>query len=151
MQQSKGFSLGTRIIHMVGFELCAIIIFAPLASAVLDKSILEVGVLGLLISLMAMLWNFAYNWMFDSYEQKLGKNRFKRSVLTRVIHALLFEIGLLIVTIPLVAFWLQMSLWQAFVIDMAFVVFFLVYAFIYNWCFDYLYLQCSPKAAFHGQ
>ncbi len=146
MQQNNGFSLTTRIIHMIGFELFAIIIFAPVAALVLNKSIVEVGALGVLISLMAMLWNFIYNWMFDHYEAKLGKDRFKRSAITRAIHALLFELGLLVVTIPLVAYWLNMTLWQAFIVDIGFVVFFLIYAFVYNWLFDCLYLQLSRRA-----
>ncbi|WP_119327869.1 PACE efflux transporter [Cysteiniphilum halobium] len=146
MQQNNGFSLTTRIIHMIGFELIAIIIFAPVAALILNKSIVEVGALGVFISLMAMLWNFIYNWMFDYYEAKIGKDRFKRSMVIRVMHALLFELGLLVVTIPLVAYWLNMTLWQAFIVDIGFVVFFLIYAFVYNWLFDYIYLQLSRRA-----
>ncbi|WP_440682696.1 PACE efflux transporter [Cysteiniphilum halobium] len=146
MQQNNGFSLTTRIIHMIGFELIAIIIFAPVAALILNKSIVEVGALGVFISLMAMLWNFIYNWMFDYYEAKIGKDRFKRSMVIRIMHALLFELGLLVVTIPLVAYWLNMTLWQAFIVDIGFVVFFLIYAFVYNWLFDYIYLQLSRRA-----
>ncbi|MCF6807750.1 PACE efflux transporter [Thiotrichales bacterium 19S9-12] len=129
------------------FEFLGILVFAPFAAVVLNKNILTVGALGLTISLIAMIWNFFYNIWFDRIEARLGKDRFNRKAITRVIHALLFEGGLLIVTVPLVAIWLHMSLWQAFIIDIAFVIFYLIYAYIYNWCFDkvYLFLMKSKK------
>lgn len=145
MTDRKSFSLKVRVLHMVLFELVAIILFAPIAAFVLDKSVMEIGALGGIISLIAMLWNFLYNCGFDMIELALNRNRFQRSVITRVIHALCFELGLLIVTVPLVAFWLRMTLLQAFLVDIAFVVFFLVYAFVYNWVFDAVYLKYSRE------
>ena len=115
---------------MVGCEAFAIIIFAPVAALILNKTVVEIGVLGLVISTIAMLWSFIYNYLFDQVEFSLKKDRFNRSILTRVTHALLFELGLLIVILPLIAFWLNMTLWHAFILDIAFVVFFLVYAFV---------------------
>ena len=38
--------------------------------------------------------------------------------------------------VPLIAWWFGVSLWQALVMDMALVVFFLVYTFVFNWAFD---------------
>ena len=129
------------------FELFGILLFAPIAAFVLNENIMSVGILGIVISLIAMFWNFIYNLIFDKVEARLGMDRFARQPMTRVIHALLFEIGLLIPTVPLVAVWLGMSLWQAFLVDISFVVFFLVYAFIYNWVFDLIYLKIYPLDA----
>ena len=128
---------------MVGFEAFAIIIYALVAALILNRSVVEIGVLGLVISTIAMLWNFIYNYLFDQVEFSLKKDRFNRSILTRVTHALLFELGLLIVTLPLIAFWLNMTLWHAFILDIGFVVFFSVYAFVYNWVFDSIYLRLN--------
>ena len=146
MHQIKGFSFTIRVIHMLGFEFFALIIFAPLAALVLNKGLFEIASFGVIASVIAMLWNFIYNYMFDSAEKKLGKDRFRRSIMLRIFHALLFELGLLIATIPLVAFWLNMTLWQAFIVDIAFVIFFLLYAFVYNWLFDTIYLGFANKA-----
>ena len=140
MQQTDSFSFTVRIIHMLSFEFFALIIFSPLAALVLNKGLFEIASFGVITSAIAMLWNFIYNYMFDSAERKLGKNRFKRSIMLRIFHTLLFELGLLIATIPLVSFWLDMTLWQAFIVDIAFVIFFLAYAFVYNWLFDTIYL-----------
>ncbi|TNF69193.1 MAG: PACE efflux transporter [Gammaproteobacteria bacterium] len=144
---NTGISIKVRIIHMVLFELFGILIFAPFAALVLAENILTVGTLGIVISLIAMIWNFIYNIIFDKIEANLGKNRFERTPVIRVLHALLFEGGLLIATIPLVAIWLNMSLLQAFITDIAFVVFYLIYAYVYNWCFDKSYLYLMRKYA----
>ena len=51
-------------------------------------------------------------------------------------HAIGFEGGLLLVALPLVAWWLSISLWQALLLDLGFVFFYLVYAFVYNLAYD---------------
>ncbi|MCF6775389.1 PACE efflux transporter [Thiotrichales bacterium 19X7-9] len=144
---NTGISIKVRVIHMVLFELFGILIFAPFAALVLAENILTVGTLGIVISLIAMIWNFIYNIIFDKIEANLGKDRFKRTSVIRILHALLFEGGLLIATVPLVAIWLNMSLLQAFITDIAFVVFYLIYAYVYNWCFDKSYLYLMRKYA----
>lgn len=42
-------------------------------------------------------------------------------------------------TIPLFAWWLDISLWQAVVLDAGFLLFFLIYTFIFNWGFDHVF------------
>ena len=44
-----------------------------------------------------------------------------------------FELGLILIVIPLAAWWLNISLWQAFVLDIALVLFYLPYAFSTTW------------------
>ena len=38
--------------------------------------------------------------------------------------------------VPLVAWWYSVSLWQALLMDLALLVFFLVYTFVFTWAFD---------------
>jgi uncharacterized membrane protein len=40
-----------------------------------------------------------------------------------VIHALLFEGGLIVMGVPLIAWWLSVSLWQAFLLDIGVLLF----------------------------
>ena len=137
--ENKNMSFTARVIHMVGFEVFGILIFTPFAMLILNESIFHIGVIAIVISLMAMVWNFIYNYLFDLVENSLDGHRSTRKVLIRLLHALLFEVGLLIVTIPLVAYWLDMSFLDALIIDIGFVVFYLVYAFFYNYIFDKIY------------
>ena len=49
---------------------------------------------------------------------------------------------------PTIAWWLDISLWQALLMDLGLVVFFLVYTFVFNWAFDAIFgLPASAAAA----
>ena len=63
----------------------------------------------------------------------------QKSILVRILHAILFEAGLLIVLMPLIAWYLGISLLQAFLMDVAFAAFYMVYAFTFNWAYDRVY------------
>ncbi|AEI35622.1 hypothetical protein F7308_0695 [Francisella salina] len=106
---------------------------------VLHKDMFHIAGLAIIVSIIAMLWNLVYNYIFDIVENKTGGCRSKRGVIIRVLHAILFEAGLLIVTIPLVAYMLDMGLIEAVIVDIGFVIFYLVYAFVYNYIFDKIY------------
>jgi uncharacterized membrane protein len=137
--ENKNMSFTARLIHMLGFEIFGILIFTPFAMLVLNESIFHIGVIAILISLMAMAWNFIYNYIFDLVESSLDGHRSTRKISMRLLHALLFEVGLLIVTVPFVAYWLEMNLVAALLVDIGFVVFYLVYALFYNYIFDKIY------------
>lgn len=138
-------SFPARIVHTVGFEFFGIVIFTPFAMFVLHKDMFHIASLAIIVSMLAMLWNLIYNYIFDIIERKMGRYRTQRGFLLRALHALLFEAGLLIVTIPLVAYMLDMGLTQAFIVDLGFVVFYLVYAFVYNYIFDKIYFGIILK------
>jgi uncharacterized membrane protein len=57
----------------------------------------------------------------------------------RVAHAVLFEGGLLVALMPLIAWYLGVSLLQAFMMDVSFALFYLVYAFVFNWAYDRIF------------
>ena len=128
-------SIKERFFHALGFEVLAIAICAPLGAWLLGYSLAHIGLLTLMISLLAMLWNMVFNALFDSAQRRLG---FQRSVWARVVHALLFEIGLILAVVPLAAWWLDIGLWEAFVLDIGIVLFFLPYSFAFNWSYDHL-------------
>jgi uncharacterized membrane protein len=47
-----------------------------------------------------------------------------------------FEAGLIALLVPLIAWWFDISLMQALVLDLGLVVFFLCYTFTFSWAFD---------------
>ena len=65
--------------------------------------------------------------------------RLEKRLIERVLHALIFELGLLLVALPLTALWLGISLWQALWLDIGFSLFFVLYAFGYNLAYDRLF------------
>ena len=121
------------------FEIIGLAICAPLASWILDKGLAQVGVLSIVLSLTAMMLNYVFNLVFDISLVWLGRPVNLRPVWMRVLHAMLFEVSLLILTVPVVAWWLDMTLWTAFITDIGFALFFLIYAFAYNWTYDIVF------------
>ncbi|NQW82285.1 MAG: PACE efflux transporter, partial [Polaromonas sp.] len=109
-----------------------------LGAWLLDYSLAHMGLLTLMISLIAMLWNMLFNALFDRLQLRLG---FHRTVVVRAAHAVVFEIGLVLAVVPLAAWWLGISLWTAFLLDIGIVLFFLPYTFFYNLAYDSLRMR----------
>ncbi|MFD4840290.1 multidrug/biocide efflux PACE transporter [Achromobacter sp. NPDC058515] len=132
MTQAKK-TLKERFLHAFLFEILAIGLCAPAAAWAMGKSLFEMGVLTAVIAWIALVWNMIYNAGFDRIENRLGWTRTFR---IRVVHAFGFELGLILIVIPLAAWWLSISLWEAFLLDIALVLFYLPYAFFYNLAYD---------------
>ena len=127
-----------RIRHTLGFEIIGLLIFAPLASWVFGYELQLMGVIAVVGSIIATVWNFIYNLLFDHAMVRV-RGDVHKTVLIRVFHALLFEGGLLLLFMPMIAWYLGITLWEAFIMDIAMASFYVVYAFIYNWIYDKVY------------
>ncbi|MBS98298.1 MAG: hypothetical protein CMI01_06440 [Oceanospirillaceae bacterium] len=85
-------------------------------------------------SVIAMLWNLVWNTGFEFWEarQIVRGRSFKR----RALHALGFELGLTIMLVPAIAWWLAISWWEALLLDIGLTLVFVVYTFVFNLGFD---------------
>lgn len=135
-------SLKERIFHAVLFEVLGVLFATPLAMWLTGKSVLSMAALSAVISGMAMLWNMLFNWLFDRLQIRYG---FHRNVWVRILHACCFEIGLIIMVVPLVAWWVETTLWHALVVDIGLVLFFLPYSFFYNLSYDLIRQHVMKK------
>ena len=124
-----------RIRHTLGFEIVGLILFVPLASSVSGFDSQLLGSMAVVGSIIAMLWNYFYNWVFDRVLLKL-RGELDKTVLLRILHAFMFECGLLSLYLPLIAWYLHISLWSAFMMGVSMATFYLVYAFFYNLSYD---------------
>ncbi|MDR5903382.1 MULTISPECIES: PACE efflux transporter [Halomonas] len=120
-----------RLTHMVLFEALGLAIVIPASSALTGHDSGAIGVLAVGLASAAMLWNLIWNRLFDSWVPTR-----RRSVWQRIAQAGGFELGLLIMTLPVVAWWLQIGLVEAFWLDLGFMLFFLCYALVFNTAFD---------------
>ena len=132
-----------RIRHAVGFEVLGLAIGIPLAVWLLEHDPMALGALGVGISVLATVWNMVFNWSWDRVQQRRRGHTHKTPT-ERVFHALVFELGLLIMTLPVIAYVLNVSLWQAFIMDVGVVVYYVVFAYVYNWLYDVVFP--IPKA-----
>lgn len=133
MNHTKSFA--ERCFQAIIFEVLAIIISAPLLVWLMGVSIADAGLLTLMISMLAMTWNVIFNALFDKIEQRLG---LVRTLRVRAVHAVAFEAGLIVSVVPLAAWWLNISLFDAFLLDIGVVLFFLPYTFLFNLGYDKL-------------
>lgn len=127
-----------RALHAVLFELFAIIFTIILTSHLTTHSTGALTGVIILISVIAVVWNFIFNWGFDKV---VTGERINRGLGIRIFHSLLFEGGLLIFTIPLVMYMLNIGWWDAFLLDIGMTLFILVYSVIFNWAYDHLRLK----------
>jgi len=139
-------TLADRIRHTLMFEAIALFLVAVVGSWITGRSVETVGMLGLMFSGLAMFWNFTFNWLFDLWDMKY-RNAAPRGVKIRIIHAVLFELALLIAGIFLVSWWLDTTYWYAFVLDIGMSSFFLVYAFSFNWSYDKIFPIPAQEAS----
>ncbi|HFS1360918.1 TPA: multidrug/biocide efflux PACE transporter [Raoultella ornithinolytica] len=128
-------TLTERVIHAVSFEGLATLILAPTAAWLMQRSILEMGGLSVLLATLAMVWNLIYNAAFD---RLWPVSRVVRTLKVRALHAIGFESGFILIGVTAVALILGVSLIQAFMLEIGFMLFFLPYTMLFNWVWDTL-------------
>ncbi|PWB30425.1 hypothetical protein DCO48_20400 [Pseudomonas sp. SDI] len=126
-----------KLVYVTAYELIGLSL-STLGLALLSGTAPSTtGPLAVLITSIAMAWNFIYNTAFEWWEHRqLTRGR---SVARRAVHAIGFQLTLVVYLIPLIAWWLGISLWEAFVVDLAFIVLIPCYTFAYNWAFDRIF------------
>jgi uncharacterized membrane protein len=126
-----------RLVYVGLYELVAIILSAILLAWMSSAGASHSLGIAVAASAVAMVWNLVFNYGFEAWEKR--RKYSGRSLGVRALHALGFEGGLLLFLVPLLAWWFDISLLQALVMDMGLLVFFLFYTFAFNWGFDVVF------------
>ncbi|GAB7220708.1 chlorhexidine efflux transporter [Vibrio comitans] len=82
----------------------------------------------LLLITAAIVWNAAYSFGFDTYLWKWQRS-LEKTVMCRFVYALLFQVGLLVISAPIFFSMLDSSFWQVMSADLWFST--LVFAYTY--------------------
>ena len=139
-----------RVLYVTLYELIAIAVATAGLAQLSGQGAGHSSVVAVAASAIAVLWNVVFNWAFERWESRQRVRG--RSVARRVAHAIGFEGGLVFTLVPLFAWWFKVSLWEAFVMDLALIVFFLCYTFVFNWAFDRVFgLPASAQGAVNSQ
>ncbi len=134
-----------RIRHALSFEIVGLALIIPLGTWLFGIHMSQMGAIGIGSATAATVWNYIYNLGFDHAMQRwLGHTR--KSLPLRVAHAILFEAGLLVILLPPIAWYLGISVMQAFVMDLSIAVFYVVYAFLFNLAYDRIFPIPAPVA-----
>ena len=139
--------LKRKIVYVSLFELFAVGLTTTTLMLLAGSSGAHASVAAVASSTVAVVWNFIFNSMFEAWEARQTTKG--RSVARRIAHAIGFEGGLVAFLVPLFAWWLDISLWEAFIVDLWIVVFFLVYTFLFSLAFDRIF--GLPASAQGGQ
>ena len=124
-----------RIIHALSYEIILLVIIAIALSFIFHLPLEVTGALGVAMAVTSVIWNMIFNHFFEKFE---AKRKLKRTFGVRVLHAIGFVGGLMLATIPMVAYAMQMTIWQAIVLDFSLTMCILVYTFIFQWGYDYI-------------
>jgi len=124
-----------RVLQSILFELLAVSLSVAGLAIFTNHDVSSLSGTMIVIASIAMVWNYFFNYFFDKV---VTGDKDKRSFSLRIVHVLLFEAGLLIVTIPVMAYILNVSLWDAFIMDLGVTIFITIYAFVFNFSYDKL-------------
>lgn len=130
-------SLKDRIRQVILFEVGGLLLITPPFSWASGVPVADsIGLLAVL-ALIAALWNGVYNTGFDWVEGRLtGRAADHRPWGLRIAHALGFEGGLVLLTLPVVVLWTGMGWWAALVADIGLALAYAGYAFVFNLLYD---------------
>jgi uncharacterized membrane protein len=126
-----------RVVQALLYELIAISLVTPVIAIFFDQGNGSALGLSVLMSSIALAWNYAFNAMFERWERRQSVKG--RSARRRVVHGIGFEGGLGLILIPVMSLWLHIGLWEAVLTECGFLLFFMGYTVAFTWSFDHLF------------
>mgnify|MGYP004703905329 CR=1 FL=1 len=123
-----------RLLHTINYEFFALLITIPGAAWIMNKPVTGIGMTAIVLSLSAMVWNLIFNIFFDRFYPPQNP----RSPAVRIVQAVGFEGGFVVFAVPVTAVMLSLDLLSALMLDIGFLLFYLPYTYLFNWCWDKL-------------
>lgn len=133
-------SFPDRIRQITLFEVGGLALITPPFAWASGVPVSEsIGLLALL-ALIAAIWNGCYNTCFDWADGRLsGRTADRRPVRLRALHAVGFECGLLLMSLPVIMWWTGMGFVEALIADLALASAYVAYAFGFNLGYDRMF------------
>ena len=123
-----------RVLQAILYEVFAIAFVGPVLSGAFDKPAASTLALAVVLSSIALGWNYIFNTIFERWESRQTKRG--RSFARRLAHGIGFEGGLVVILVPVMALWLKISPLNALLANIGLLAFFFVYAIAFTWAFD---------------
>lgn len=99
--------LKRRVIQAISYEIILLSLFIPIVTLVFKQAIMDSAALGMSLTILALLWNMFFNYGFEKWEARKGW--YTRGLKQRLLHALGFESGLLVLGVPAIAYFLEIT------------------------------------------
>ncbi|WP_108882399.1 PACE efflux transporter [Anderseniella sp. Alg231-50] len=140
MSQQPAMRTGAdRLRYTVVFEMTLLLLLVPAGAVFFDKGWADIGLLGVILSTKAMLINLVYNWLFDRVDARANRISSDRSTLGRILHAVGFELSLVITSLPIYVWWLNLTVLEALLTDLVVTSFVVVYTYVFTLGYDRLF------------
>lgn len=126
-----------KLVYAVSFEALGTLVASIFLWIVAEASAGSSLALSVLTATIALSWSFVFNTLFEAWEtqQPIRGRSFKR----RTAHALLFEGGLVLICIPVMAWWLSVGYVEALVYEAGLIAVFIIYTYVFTWSFDRIF------------
>lgn len=126
-----------KILYAVSFESLGVAVASGGLLVMSEASAYQSISLSILAASLALAWSFVFNSLFERWEAR--QMRRGRSLGRRSAHAILFEGGLVVILVPVTAWWLKVGLWQAMAYEAGLIGLFILYTYLFTWAFDSLF------------
>ena len=126
-----------KIVYAVSFETLGTLVATIALMLMSEASAGSSLVLSILTATIALSWSFVFNTIFEAWEARQPVKG--RSLRRRTAHALMFEGGLVLICIPVMAWWLQVGYLEALVYEAGLIALFIVYTHAFTWGFDRIF------------
>lgn len=126
-----------RVVQALLYEVGAILLTSPIIGLAFDAPASSAITLAAIMSTIALAWNYVFNAIFERWESRQTIKG--RSIWRRLAHGIGFEGGLVTMLVPLMAYWLDISLLNAFYAELGLLAVFFVYAVAFTWAFDKIF------------
>lgn len=132
-------SVRERIVQSVLYEVIALVGLTPVYAWALDLPLDNSFVTMGMISLAVIVWVAIYNAVFDRLMYRWsGRLAHQKTQSLRVFHAVLYEVSVTFIAVPIILIMSGKSLWIALAADIGFSFIFAVYTYVFYLIYDTL-------------
>jgi len=126
-----------KIVYAASFETLGTLVASVYLWLVSEASAGSSLALSVLTATIALSWSYVFNTGFEAWEARQPVKG--RSLKRRTVHALMFEGGLVLICIPVMAWWLQVGYLEALVYEAGLIAVFILYTYAFTWGFDRIF------------
>ena len=96
-----------KLVYVTAYEIIGMAISALGLALLSGHAPSSTGPLAVVITTIAVSWNFIYNYVFEWWESRQASRA--RTLKRRILHAVGFQLTLVVYLIPLIAWWMGMA------------------------------------------
>ncbi len=133
-----------RLRYTILFEMVLFAMLIPAGAVFFEKDLMNIGALGAILLTKAVLLGLLYNWLFDKVDARNGRVSSDRKLLGRIVHAAGFELTLLITSVPIYCWWLNITVMKAVMADLVVTSLVVAYTYLFTLAYDRVFPVATP-------